>query len=130
MVRAGIFVLALVLVGCVDQPKKLDANSLKAEVQNAEQLSREGEMLLELRTAGKLTERFRKVHELYLLKQFDELKKTATEAKPDAGIQSAFDDYKQKLETLEGALRTIESQPNKDGFQNVTNDLEAIEKKL
>lgn len=130
LVRAGVFALALALAGCVDQPKKLDASSLKAEVQNAEQVSREGEMLLELRTAGKLTERFRKVQELYLLKQFDELKKTADEAKPSAEIQSAFEDYKQKLQALEAALRRIESEPHKEAFEAVTNDLEALEKTL
>ena len=130
LVRAGVFALALALAGCADQPKKLDASSLKAEVQNAEQVSREGEMLLELRTAGKLTERFRKVQELYLLKQFDELKKTADEAKPSAEIQSAFEDYKQKLQALEAALGRIESEPHKEAFESVTNDLEALEKTL
>jgi starvation-inducible outer membrane lipoprotein len=55
LVRAGVFTLALTLAGCVDQPKKLDANTLKVEVQNAEQLSRECAMVLELRTSGKLT---------------------------------------------------------------------------
>jgi hypothetical protein len=130
IVRAGVFVFALSMVGCPDQPKKLDANSLKAEVQNAEQLSREGAMVLELRAAGKLTERFRKVHELYLLKQFDELKKTADAAKPNAEIQSAFEDYKRKLQALDGALRKIDSDPHKEAFEAVTNDLEALEKTL
>lgn len=130
LVRAGVFVLALLLVGCVDQPKKLDAKSLKAEVQNAEQLSREGAMVLELRTQGKLTERFRKTHELYLLKQFDELKKTAAGAKANPEIQSAFEDYKQKLQALEAALGKMESEPHKEQFEAVTNGLEALEKKL
>lgn len=87
-------------------------------------------MVLELRAAGKLTERFRKVHELYLLKQFDELKKTADAAKPNAEIQSAFEDYKRKLQALDGALRKIDSDPHKEAFEAVTNDLEALEKTL
>ena len=136
MKNAQIVVLALALascltlVGCPDQPKKLDANSLKAEVQNAEQLSRECALVLELRTSGKLTERFRKVHELYLAKQFEDLKKTADQAHADASIQSTFDEYRQKLHALEGAVRTMSSVPHKETFEAVTNDLEMLEKKL
>lgn len=136
MKNAQIVVLALVLapcltlVGCPDQPKKLDANSLKAEVQNAEQLSRECAMVLELRTSGKLTGRFRKVHELYLAKQFEDLKKTADQAHADASIQSTFDEYRQKLQALGGAVRTMSSAPHKEAFEAVTNDLETLEKKL
>lgn len=122
--------MTLALAGCVDQPKKLDANSLKAEVQNAEQLSRECAMVLELRTSGKLTERFRKTHELYLRKQFDDLKKTADQAKADSSIQSTFDEYKQRLQALEAALGKIEAEPHKEAFDEVTNALEALEKKL
>lgn len=130
VVLAVVLASCLALVGCPDQPKKLDANSLKAEVQNAEQLARECAMVLELRTSGKLTERFRKVHELYLLKQFDDLKKTAKEAKAESSIESTFDEYKQKLHTLEEALGKIDSEPHKEAFESVTNDLEALEKKL
>jgi len=130
MVRAGVFTLALALAGCVDQPKKLDANTLKAEVQNAEQLSRECAMVLELRTSGKLTERFRKTHELYLQKQFDQLKKTADKAHAESSIQSTFNDYKQALHALEGALSKMESEPHQEPFEAVTTDLEALEKKL
>lgn len=120
----------LTLVGCPDQPKKLDATSLKAEVQNAEQLSRECALVLELRTSGKLTERFRKVHELYLAKQFEDLKKTAEQGHADASIQSTFDEYRQKLQALGGAVGTMSSAPRKEAFEGVTNDLEALEKKL
>ncbi len=130
MMHAGVLALTLALAGCVDQPKKLDANSLKAEVQNAEQLSRECAMVLELRTSGKLTERFRKTHELYLRKQFDDLKKTADQAKADSSIQSTFDEYKQRLQALEAALGKIEAEPHKEAFDEVTNALEALEKKL
>jgi len=129
-VRAGLLALTLVLVGCPDQPKKLDANGLKAEVQNAEQLSRECSLVLELRTSGKLTERFRRVHEVYLLKQFEELKKTANQAHAESSVQSTFDEYKQNLQVLEGAVRGMGSAPHKEAFETVTNDLEALEKKL
>jgi DNA mismatch repair ATPase MutS len=127
---AGVLASAAVLTGCPDQPKTLDAQSLKAEVQNAEQLSRECSLVLELRTSGKLTETFRTVHELYLLKQFEDLKKTADRAKADSSIQSAFAEYKQKLQTLESAVRAMSSEPHKEAFEGVTNDLEALGKKL
>ena len=128
--RAGLLALTLVLVGCPDQPKRLDASSLKAEVQNAEQLSRECSLLLELHNSGKLTERFRKVHELYLAKQFEDLKKTADQAHADASIQSTFDEYRQKLQALGDAVRTMSSAPHKEAFEAVTNELEALEKQL
>jgi len=129
-VLAGVLAAAAVLTGCPDQPKSLDAQSLKAEVQSAEQLSRECSLVLELRTSGKLTERFRKVHELYLLKQFDELKKSADQAEADSSIQSAFAEYKQKLQTLELAVQAMSSGPHKEAFDEVTKDLEGLEKRL
>jgi DNA polymerase/3'-5' exonuclease PolX len=118
----------LTLAGCSE--KQLKSDDLKAEIKNAQQLSRECAMVLELRTTGKMTEDFRKIHELYLVKQFEELKKTADKAKPDDGIRPVFDEYKQKLSGLEGALRTMESEPHKEKFEAVTNDLDALEKKL
>lgn len=118
----------LVLAGC--SQKQLTPHDLKSEIQNAQRLSRECVMVLELRPAGKLTERFRKTHELYLLKQFNELKKTADQAQPEPAVQQAFDEYKQTLSALEDALRKIETEPRKQRFDEIANDLGSLEKKL
>ena len=118
----------MALAGC--SQKQLTPDDLKSEIQNAQRLSRECSLVVELRPTGKLSEHFRKTHELYLLKQFAELKKTAGEAKPTAAIQQAFDEYKETLSALEDALHKIENEPRQEDFEAVTNRLEALEKKL
>ena len=108
----------------------MDPEDLKAEIQNAQRLSRECAMVVELRPAGKLTEHFRKTHELYLRKQFDELKKTAEDAKPDAALQTTFDEYRQKLSDLEDALQKIEAEPHQQRFDEIANELGSLESRL
>lgn len=124
----GVLACSFALTGCAQ--KHLTPEDLKAEIQNAQRLSRECAMVVELRPAGKLTEYFRKTHELYLRKQFDDLKKTADDAKPDAALQTTFDEYKQRLHDLEDALRTIEAGPHPQRFEEIAIQLESLESRL
>jgi hypothetical protein len=127
-VLAAVLTYSLALAGC--SQKQFTPKDLKAEIQNAQRLSRECAMVLELRLTGKLTTPFRKTHELYLLKQFAELKKTADEAQPKAAIQQTFEEYKQTLSALEDALRKIQAEPHKQRFEEIANQLGALEKEL
>jgi hypothetical protein len=125
---AGVLTGLLTLAGCTQ--KQLTPEDLKAEIQNAQRLARECAMVVELRPAGKLTERFRRTHELYLLKQFEELKKTADDAKPDAALEASFGEYKQRLGELEDALRKIEAEPHKQRFDEIAKELGSLENRL
>lgn len=116
------------LAGCGD--KSFTSEDLKSEVQRAQQIARECSELLDLRSADKVTESFRKTHELYLLKQIEDLEKTASRAEPASGIAAAFNEYKSKLNELSDSVKKIESEPHKEAFDRLDHDLKALGERL
>jgi hypothetical protein len=116
------------LAGCSNRP--MQADDLRAEIKNAAYVARECSLLLELRSAGKTAERFRKVHEYYLTKQIEELEKNVEKQRPEPGSQAVFEQHKAKLAELKSALSEIESIPDQARFEALQRDLEALERQL
>ena len=121
-------ILLQIAAGCSKQATKTD--DLRSEIENAAFLSRECELLLDLRSAGKVTDDFRKVHEHYLSKQIEELEKNLQKSPPEPTIQPVFEEYKTKLQQLNDALDNIEAHPQKERFIGLTQELEALEQRL
>src|SRR4051812_8521677 len=121
-------VAVLLLAGCTNRQMKAD--DLRSEIKNASSLSRECELLLDMRTGGRITERFRQVHEHYLTKQIEELEKNVEKAQPEPHLQAVFTQYRSKLREFKAALNRIEPQPHRATFTAITHDLESLEQQL
>ena len=120
--------LGLALCGC--SQKRMQAKDLKYEVQNAAQLSRECEVLLELRSQEKVATRFRQTHEYYLTQQVEDLEKNLEKEPPVAPIQQVGEAYKAQLQHLKEVLAQIEPHPDKQTFSDITRQFESLEKQL
>jgi hypothetical protein len=119
---------ALALGGCSN--KQIRADDLKSEVKQARELARECSQLIELREAFRLTENFRRTHELYLLKHAEELEKNLKDKSPSRETQQAFSVYKKKLASLMDSLRKLETDPQKQSFDTLDRDLKQLEEQL
>jgi hypothetical protein len=119
---------ALALGGCSE--KRIEADDLKSEVQHARQLARECSQLIELRQGGRVTQNFRRTHELYLLKQGEELHRNIAGKSPDPRLQQPFAAYKERLASLMEALKKLESDPQKQNFDALDRDLSQLEEQL
>ena len=120
--------VGLLAGGC--SQKSIDADDLRAQIEQAQKLARECVTFLYLQEQRHLTHSFYKSHSDYLNKKAEELQKETGSAHAKPEISSLFTEYRMQLDELSRQTAKLDSSPDKQQLQQLDQNFGELERKF